>query len=419
MAGVAEPVTMVGMLDSGVRVPPGTGGAVRLPAGLRSRIDQFHDVRVKQTWGGQYITRGRPLQPDSIVLTSNDYLALARDPRIITAMTECLAATGNGLLLAAVLLHGDHPLLRLEADLAEHLHSPGGILCQSGWDANIGLLQTIADATTPVYIDLIAHMSLWQGARTAGAPIHPFLHNDVTHLLRKIDDYGPGVIALDSVYSTNGSVCPIADFCAAAEATGSVLVVDESHSLGTHGPHGDGLVAELGLTDRVPFRTASLSKAFAGRAGYIACCTPEFVDYFKYESYPAIFSSTLLPHDVAGLAETLRVIRTDDWRRTRLRAIAAHLRDELSALGYDLDGSASQIISLRTGPDRHAIKIRDLLESRGVFGAVFFPPAIPRRRTLIRFSLHAGLTDAEVEHIVEACRDIRDEFTIPSQRRET
>jgi CAI-1 autoinducer synthase len=227
------------------------------------------------------------------------------------------------------------------------------------------------------------------------------------------------VVVVDSVYSTSGSLCPLAGLVALCEAQGSVLVVDESHSLGTHGPAGAGLVVELGLEERVHFRTASLAKAFAGRAGYIAC-SRRFQEYFKFESNPAIFSSTLLPHEVRGLDATLVVIRAEDWRRERLRAIAARVSAELDAQGYNLNDSAAQIVSLESGTEEKTIELRDALEARGIFGAIFCAPATPKNRALMRFSLNAGMSDAEVERLIAACRDIRAEVDManwPSTRR--
>jgi CAI-1 autoinducer synthase len=363
---------------------------------------------MKQDWGGQHILHGRTPGPDDILVNSNDYLALATDPRITGAMAAILTAAGKTTLASGALMHGDHPQLRLEADLARHMHAPAGILCQSGWDANAGLLQAIAGEHTPVYVDMLAHMSLWSGARLAGAQVHPFRHNDLARLRAAISRHGHGVIAVDSLYSTNGSLAPLAELCDLAGETGCVLVVDESHSLGTHGYVGEGMVAAAGLASRIHFRIASLSKAFAGRAGFIACCDEAFVDYFKMESWPAVFSSTLLPHDVAGLSAALTVIRADCWRRDRLRTVSAFLRDEIASLGFDLAGSASQIIALPGGPESRAIEMRDTLENRGVFGSVFCPPATSRNRTVVRFSVHAGLTDSQVERIVRACREVRD-----------
>ncbi len=168
------------------------------------------------------------------------------------------------------------------------MDAEAGVLCQSGWCANTGLIQSIANKDVPVYIDMLAHTSLWEGIHSAGANAVPFMHNDADHLRKQVKHHGAGVIVVDSLYSTSGSLCPLTEIVEISEENGCILVVDESHSLGTHGPHGKGLVVGLGLTEHVHFRTASLAKAFAGRAGFITC-SERFSEYFRYESNPADF----------------------------------------------------------------------------------------------------------------------------------
>ncbi|WP_296653625.1 alpha-hydroxyketone-type quorum-sensing autoinducer synthase [Paraburkholderia sp.] len=391
-----------------------------LPAILAARVDRYYRERVQAHWAGGHIMMGREPGNDALHLSSNDYLSIARHPEILDAVCANIRAEGNGLLMSGIFLHGDAcPQLQLEDRFAAYMGAEAGVLCQSGFAANTGLIQSIADAQTPVYVDMMAHMSLWEGIRSAGARAISFLHNDVDHLEQRIERNGPGVVIVDSVYSTNGSVAPlaaIADVCAEHDC---VFVVDESHSLGTHGPHGAGLVVELGLTDRVHFRTASLAKAFAGRAGFISC-SRRFQEYFKFEALPAIFSSTLLPHEVAGLAATLDVIEREDWRRMRLAANARYLRVRLTELGYNLNGSEAQIIALEAGPEQQTIVLRDALEARGIFGSVFCAPATAQNRSLVRISVNAALTDQELERFVDACDEMRDEVDMwnwPSTRR--
>jgi CAI-1 autoinducer synthase len=363
--------------------------------------------------------RGKIPGKDAIQLMSNDYLAIANHPDILNNQSDVLLNADGVILMSAVFLHGDSPQQRFEQRLANFMESEQGILCQSGWCANTGLIQTIADENTPVYLDMLAHTSLWEGARSAGAPAVMFHHNDPHHLERQVLKHGPGVIVVDAVYSTDGSVCPLQEIVDVGSRYSCVLVVDESHSLGTHGKQGEGIVAALGLSDRVHFCTASLAKAFAGRAGFITC-SPRFSEYFKCESNPAIFSSTLLPHEVAGLDATLTVIQTEGWRRERLHANADYLRMRLGELGYNLNGSESQIISLESGTEQQTIVLRDALEARGIFGSVFCAPATPKNRAIIRFSINSNLTKVELDRITQVCADIRDDVDMenwPSSRR--
>lgn len=383
------------------------------------RVDNFYRDRVQNTWAGGHIMRGRCPGPGALQLSSNDYLALARHPRIREAMTDSIDRDGNGLLMSGIFIHGACPHTDFEQHLADFMQAEAGVLCQSGYAANTGLIQVIAGENVPVYADMMAHMSLWEGIKCAGAKPVTIFHNEVEHLERQILRHGPGVVVVDSIYSTTGSIAPLREIVEICEANGCVLVADESHSLGTHGPGGEGLVVELGLADRVHFRTASLAKAFAGRAGFVTC-SRRFSDYFKSESNPAIFSSTLLPHDIHGLAATLGVIRQEHWRRERLRDNAAYLRRELDALGYNLNGSECQIVSLESGTEQNTIVLRDALESRGIFGAIFCAPATPKSRALMRFSIHAGLGRDDLERLIAVCGEIRDEVGMaswPSTRR--
>lgn len=394
---------------------------VEVPEFVALRVEKYYRERVHDTWNGGHIMRGRVPGTDALHLSSNDYLSLARHPRILAAMADSIQRDGNGLLMSGIFLHGACPQIDLEARLAEFMQAESGVLCQSGYSANAGLIQVIANERTPVYADMMAHMSLWEGIKCAGAKAVTVFHNDVEHLERQILRHGPGIVVVDSIYSTTGSLAPLKEIVEICEAQGCVVVADESHSLGTHGPNGEGLVVELGLADRIHFRTASLAKAFAGRAGLITC-SRRFSEYFKSESNPAIFSSTLLPHDVKGLDATLSVIKQEGWRRERLRANAVYLRTHLDALGYNLGDSQSQIISLESGTEQQTIVLRDALESRGIFGSIFCAPATPKSRSLMRFSVNAGLTDADRERIVEVCRDIRSEVDLanwPSTRRKS
>jgi CAI-1 autoinducer synthase len=383
-------------------------GVRPLPAFVQDRVEAFHAHGIRGRWGGRHILRGlRMPGPGSTMVDSNDYLRLAGDARVTGAVSESLHAMRGARLASAVLLYEVNPQTSLERDFARYLGAQAGVFSQSGYDANVGLLQTLAGPQVPVYLDQLAHMSLWAGAKAAGAPVRPFIHNDIAHLQRRIEEHGPGVIAVDSMYSVCGSLAPLAALCDVAEQMGCVLVVDEAHSLGTHGPQGAGMVAEAGLVERVHFRTMSLSKAFAKRAGYLTCPDEDFVEYFKMTSLPAVFASTLVPCDLVQIKATLDAVRTDQWRRTRLHEVSATLREALTGLGYDLRGSGAHIMSLPAGPDETIIQLRDAMEEHDVFGSVFCPPATARNRTALRLSLHCDLTDHDIDRILQAAEAVR------------
>lgn len=391
----------------------------REPDFLRGHVDIYYRERVEKTWQGGHIMHGCLPGADSVLMVSNDYLNLANHPEIVAAQIETLRATDNTVVMSAVYLHGDSPQQRFEQRMADWLSQESSLLCQSGYAANVGLIQSVAPPGTPVFVDIFAHTSLWEGVQSAGLTARAFRHNSARHLESLIRRHGPGVVAVDSVYSTHGSVAPLEELVAVARDNGCVMLVDESHSLGTHGAHGEGLVASLGLNDDVHFVTASLAKTFAGRAGLIAC-SQRLTDFIKYNSFPAIFSSALLPQEIAGLDKTLDLIKAASDRRARLHANADYLRDNLKRLGYNVHISQSQIIALEAGAEPDTMVLRDALEARGIFGSVFCAPATAARRSLIRFSVNSALTSDQLDRIIAVCADIREQVGLqkwPSTRR--
>ncbi|NOT41341.1 MAG: quorum-sensing autoinducer synthase [Alphaproteobacteria bacterium] len=369
---------------------------------LRQRVDAYFTRMVTDDG---HLVAGRPPGPGAVQLWSNDYLGLGGHPEIVKAQADVLKTHSEGVFMSAVFLNETSLQRQFEREMAAFVGADATVLCQSGWSANTGLIQALVDERTPVYLDQYAHASLWDGARMARAKVHPFRHNDPVHLEKMIKRYGPGLILVDSVYSAFGTVCPLEAIVAAAEREACTLVVDESHAVGVYGEQGEGLVHALGLAQRVHYRTLSLSKAFATRAGMVAG-PARVMEYFPYEAKPAIFSSAVLLHEVAGLSATLKVIKDEAWRRKQLWQNTAYLRRGLQRLGYSVDQSDTQIVALQSGTDAQTRALRDELEERGVFGAVFCAPATPKNHGIIRLSVNARLSEAELDHVIAACAEI-------------
>jgi len=385
--------------------------ARRMPEFVTRRMDEHYVTRVEQLLGGEHMHVWAPPAPGAVMLATNDYLCIANEPGLLEAQVRALQASQGQMLMSSVFLQAGSAQHRLEAKLAAFMHAEDGVLAQSGWAANVGLLQSIAEPGIPVYLDMMAHASLWEGVQSAQALPVPFLHNSPAHLERQLEKHGGGVIVIDALYSTNGSVAPLLEVVELAERSGSILIVDESHSLGTHGPQGAGLVVELGLTERVHFRTASLAKAFAGRAGFITC-SERFKGYFLSSSRPAIFSSCLLNHELAWFDAAVDFIRHADARREALHRTTREVRERLTDLGYCIDDGTEQIIALEAGVEPKTLVLRKALEARGIYGAVFCAPATPKNRSLVRLTLNCGMGRREIDKLVDACADMRDEVDL-------
>lgn len=374
-----------------------------LPAFIEERLDFYIEDIIESNQNQKHLVLGKRPPADAVIMQSNDYLALSHNKEIQAAHKRAISEQDDNVVMSAVFLQDEESKPEFENELAEYVGMESCLLSQSGWAANLGLLQTICAPGTPIYIDFFAHMSLWEGARISGGVIYPFMHNNIRHLRKQIKRHGAGVIVVDSIYSTIGTIALLEAICEMANEYGCALVVDESHSLGTHGPNGSGLIHALGVQDQVDFVTVSLAKTFAYRAGAILG-PKKLSQTLPFISYPAIFSSTVLPQEVARLRKTLEVIKHADGKRQTLFTRADELRSGLKAIGFNIR-SESQIISLECGEERNMERVRDFLEDNDVFGAIFCRPATGKNKSIMRFSVNADMTVKDVDHVLTVCHE--------------
>ncbi len=378
-----------------------------LPSFISDRLNSYLDNHILCRKNSKHLVLG--IEPDKtgILLRSNDYLAVSNHPLIKQRQISSIQNSDKEVVMSAVFEQTEKSSDTFEFQLSQFTQFSQCIVAQSGWAANVGLLHTIASEDTPIYIDFYAHMSLWHGAQNANSPIYSFMHNKTNHLQKLIKQHGPGIVIVDSVYSTIGTVSPLKDIVSIANDNGCAIIVDESHSLGTHGPHGAGLLVELGLTKQVDFMTLSLAKAFAYRAGAILCHS-EMNRWLPYTSLPAIFSSAILPHEMETLKATLELIKSRDKERTILFEQSEKLRNGLKQLGYKIQ-SQSQIVSIETGTEENTESVRDYFEQHGLFGSVFCHPATPKNRSIIRLSMSSDITDRDIDHILTVCSTAKEQ----------
>ncbi|MDP2488692.1 quorum-sensing autoinducer CAI-1 synthase [Vibrio splendidus] len=374
-----------------------------LPSFIEERLNFYIQDLITQNQSQKHLVLGKRPKPNAVVMQSNDYLALSHNKPIQEAHQAAIVEQDDNVVMSAIFLQDEQSKPVFETELANYVGMESCLLSQSGWAANIGLLQTICPPGTPVYIDFFAHMSLWEGIRAAGALAHPFMHNNMNHLRKQLERHGSGVIVVDSIYSTIGTIAPLRDIYEMAQEFDCAVVVDESHSLGTHGENGAGLVHALGLTNQVDFITVSLAKTFAYRAGAILG-PKQLSETLPFVAYPAIFSSTVLPQEVVRLEKTLEVIKGAEDKREALFKSAKSLTTGLKRIGFNIR-SESQIVALECGSEKNTERVRDFLEARDVFGAVFCRPATGKNKNIIRFSVNADMTPRDIDHVLTVCHE--------------
>ena len=352
---------------------------------------------------------GRP----TIMAGTNNYLGLTFDPQAVAAGQAALAASGTGTTGSRMAngTYQDH--LNLEAELAAFFATPYAMVFSTGYAANLGTLAALLGPGDPVLLDAEAHASLFDGCRLSGADIFRFKHNDADSLAGRLRRLGErarsALIVVEGLYSIRGDCGPLAEFVRVKQEFDACILVDEAHSLGLYGAHGRGLCEQEGVEDQVDFIVGTFSKSLGSIGGFCVSRHPE-LDLFRYASRPYIFTASPCPSVIATTRVALEQIRTRPQLREQVWANAHRLYHQLEALGLDLGPQVSPVIGIRLGDRELAFACWQGLFNAGVYTNLILPPAAPDGGSLIRCSVTAAHTPAQVETIgaafVHVCRDL-------------
>jgi CAI-1 autoinducer synthase len=337
-------------------------------------------------------------------LHQNDYLRLANHPEVVKARAEANSTTRIESFSSSVFGGASSEHNRFIALMRQSLQAGDVMLTTAGWTANVGLIEAVTPPDRPVYIDADAHASMADGIRFSRGRRVMVRHNSPAHLEQRIKIHGPGLVCIDAVYSTDGSVADLASYVEVCERHDCALLVDEAHSFGMFGEQGGGLAVQLGLAERVHFRTISLSKALGGHGGAVAGSTDLLRSLYTCMR-PVIFSSATSALLAAGHAKALEIAIREPWRARQCLDMAELLRSRLHERDIFTAGSASHIISVFFRSDE-ACRFYHELRDRRILTSVFIYPAAPKGISLVRFSLYADLTPADVEYVADCAVEI-------------
>ncbi len=350
--------------------------------------------------GGRITVEGQPW----LNFSSNDYLDLARHPRVVAAARAALDAYGAGST-ASRLVAGTLPLHeQLEARLARLKGYPCALLFGSGYHANAGTIPVLAGRDDTVFADRLVHASVMDAVTLSRARLARFRHNDAGHLeslLAKHDEAGRKLVVTESVFSMDGDIAPLKDISAAAARHGALLMVDEAHATGVFGAGGAGLVRELNLEGTVNVSMGTLSKALGGYGGFVAC-SAALRELLVNRARAFIYTTAPPPAVAGGALGAMEVIEESPGLGAELLARAARFRERLRAGGLDTMGSASQIVPVRVGDNARALALAERLRGERMLIVAIRPPTVPAGTARLRLSLTLAHTDEDLERAAGA-----------------
>lgn len=338
-----------------------------------------------------------------LMFGSNSYLGLTNHPKIKEAGIEAIKKYGTGCA-GSPFLNGTLDIhIELEEKLADFVGKEKAIVYSTGFHTNLGVIPTITGRGDYIIGDELNHASIVEGRRLSFASYCKYKHNDMESLeavLKKIPYEATKLIVTDGVFSMEGDVAKLPRIVELSEQYNASVYVDEAHSLGVFGKEGRGICNHLNLTDKVDLIMGTFSKSLATIGGFIAT-DAETINYLKHHSRPYIFSASISPSATASVIAALEVIKQEPERIENLWKMTHYSLDAFRSRGFEIGPTETPIIPLYIRDMDKTFMITQELYEQGVFVNPVIPPACPPDATLIRFSLMATHTKAQIDEAVD------------------
>jgi 8-amino-7-oxononanoate synthase len=350
-----------------------------------------------------------------LLLGTNNYLGLTFDSSCVERAVAVLQAEGTGTTGSRIANGTYAAHAELEQQLARFLDRRDAMLFTTGYQANLGVLSALAGRDDHLVLDADSHASIYDGARLSGAQVTRFRHNDPDDLHRRLkllaDRPGQKLVVVEGIYSMLGDIAPLREIVAVKREAGAYLLVDEAHSLGVLGQTGRGLVEVADVAADVDFVIGTFSKSLGSIGGFCASDLPDF-GLLRLVSRAYMFTASLPPAILAGVSRALELVQSRPGLRADLARNAAHLYDGLSAQGFILGPTVSPIVSIRMPDPQTAVTFWNRLLDAGVYVNLALPPATPESRSLLRTSVNAVHSPAQIDRAIDAMSAIGAELGV-------
>ncbi|MCT4607078.1 MAG: glycine C-acetyltransferase [Marinisporobacter sp.] len=331
-----------------------------------------------------------------INLSSNNYLGLATNKRLVEASVKATEKYGAGAG-AVRTINGTLDIhIELEEKLAAFKHTEGAIAFQSGFNCNMGAIGAVMDKNDAILSDELNHASIIDGCRLSRAKIIRYKHSDMDDLRRVAKEakesgqYNKIMVITDGVFSMDGDIAKLPEIIEIAEEFDLITYVDDAHGSGVLGK-GAGTVKHFGLSDKVDFQIGTLSKAIGVVGGYVAG-KKDLIDWLKVRARPFLFSTSLTPGAAAACIEAINILTESTELHDRLWENGNYLKKGLKELGFDIGESETPITPCIIGDETKTQQFSKRLNEEGVYAKSIVFPTVPRGTGRVRNMPTAGHT---------------------------
>ena len=373
--------------------------------GIRAR-GTYRRMRVLEGAQGPRMTvNGREV----LLFAGSNYLDLAHHEAVVAASVRATRESGCAAGGSRLISGNGAGHEALEAELAAFFGREAGLAFNTGYMANLGVIQALLGPKDLLVSDALSHASIIDGARLSRAEVRVFPHGDVA-ALSEILEAGKKtarrvLVAVDGVYSMDGDLAPVADIVNAAHEHGAMVLLDDAHGTGTLGATGQGSAELAGVTQRVDILMGTLGKSL-GSFGAFVVGSHKLRDLLVNTARSFIFSCALAPPQVAASRAALRVVIEEPQRRAALQKNAARLRERLRSHGLSTAPSTTHIVPVVIGDNATTMEICEALLERGFYAQGIRHPSVPRGTARLRVTPMSSHSPGEIDAVADAIGEL-------------
>ncbi len=351
-----------------------------------------------------------------INLSSNNYLGLATNKRMVDASIEAAKKYGVGAGAVRTIngtldIHDE-----LEKKLAEFKHTEAAIAFQSGFNCNAGAIQAVMNKKDAILSDELNHASIIDGCRLSGAKIIRYAHNNMEDLREKAKAaresglYEKLMVISDGVFSMDGDVVDLPGMVKVAEEFDLITYIDDAHGSGVMGK-GAGTVKHFGLSHKIDFQIGTLSKAIGVVGGYVAG-SKDLIDWLKVRARPFLFSTSLTPSTAAACIEAINIMTESTELNEKLWENGDYLKKGLKALGFNIGNSETPITPCIIGDEKLTQQFSRRLNEEGVYAKSIVFPTVPLGTGRVRNMPTAAHTKEMLDEAIKIYEKIGKELKV-------
>ena len=339
---------------------------------------------------------------------SNDYLSLSNDKRIINSAKRSLDNHGYSTSSSALISGYTKSHFKLEEEISSFLGQEKTLLFSTGYQANLGVIKSLASRGDYIISDKLNHASLIDGSIISRANFKRYEHNDYKKLeeLLKKNKTNNKLIISDSLFSMDGDIPNLKKIATIVKEFESPLLIDEAHSIGVFGKEGRGIVHKNSLNKREDILITGTFGKSVGTFGAFFSGSKEYVEFVMQKARSYIYSTSLPVNAVEATRKSIKIIAKENWRREKLFSLINYYKKNIGNSGFKSIKSSSQIQAILIGDNKDAIYISEELLKNGIYIPAIRPPTVEEGKSRLRVSLTVNHEESDIDYLINILQKI-------------